>query len=182
MKTTSIPMLVIAMLMLAACGGGDPNEVGELRPYINPALGFRVDYPSNWQSVEDPDFLVGDFPDKLHAVMFLRDQSSGALFTVLVQQLDGETSLADYGQAQFAGAQSQAGDQVAYSEPVSTTLGGVDALATQTSVDQGGQKIIQRVVLAVSRGRGYGVSIAAPENSPLLDTMNEMLATFGFLP
>ena len=172
----------MAALMLAACSGGDPNEVGELRPYINPALGFRVDYPSNWQPVEDPDFLVGDFPDQLHAVIFLSDQASGAVFSVLVQKLDGEISLADYGEEQFAGAQSQAGDQVTYTAPVSTTLGDVEALTVQASIEQDGSTIVQRVVLAVNKGQGYGISMAAPENSLLIKTMDDMLATFGFLP
>ena len=180
MKTTWL-VLAGVTLLASACSGGDPNEVGELRPYVNAALGFRVDYPSNWQVVEDPDFLVGDAPNKLHAVMFLRDQAAGVLFTVLIQQLDGEKSLADYGQEQMAGARSQAAGAT-YSELAPTTLGGVPALAAQTRVEQGGQAHTQRVMLAVSNGHGYGVSIVTPDGSPLTQTMDEMLATFRFLP
>lgn len=175
---------MLVVLVLSACGGGskvDPNEAGELQPYINTSLGFRVDYPSNWRSSEDPDFLVGDFPDKLHAVMFLRDESGGALFTVLIQQLDGEKQLTDFGGEQLAGAQSQASGAT-YAELTPTRLGGVDALSTQTRVTQSGQTRIQRVVFALNKGRGYAVSMIAPEDSPLSATMDRMLASFGFVP
>ena len=180
MKTTWLVLASVALLA-SGCSGSDPNQVGELQPYINSALGFRVDYPSNWQVVEDPDFLVGDAPSKLHAVMFLRDQAAGVLFTVLIQPLDGEKSLADYGQEQLAGARSQAGGAT-YSELTPATLGGAPALAAQTRVEQSGQARTQRVVLAVSNGRGYGVSIVTPDDSPLVQTMDDMLATFRFLP
>lgn len=175
-------LIVLAALFVTACSqSGDPNEVGELQPYINTNLGFRVDYPSNWKAVEDPDFLVGDVPNKLHAVIFLRDESSGVLFTVLIQQLDGEKTLAEFGDEQLAGAQSNSGD-AQYSELAQSWLGGVDALSAQTRVEQSGAARLQRVVLAVNNGRGYGVSLMAPENSPLIKTMDEMLATFKFLP
>ena len=181
MKTKWIVLAVVALLVSACGGGGDPNEAGELRPYINTALGFRVDYPSNWRTVEDPDFLVGDFPDKLHAVMFLRDEAAGVLFTVLIQRLDSEQLLADYAEEQLRGAQSKAAGAT-YSELAPTKLGGVDALIAQTQVEQGGQARTQRIVLAVNQGRGYGLSMVAPDNSPLGQTMDEMLATFRFLP
>lgn len=177
-RTKLVVWLSLA-LALPACG--DPNQVGELRPYINAEYGFRVDYPSNWQSVVDPAFLVGERPDKWHAVMFLSDPAAGALFTVFIQQLDGEPALAAYAEEQVAAMRSTAGDAV-YSDLASTQLGGLNALETRTRLEQGDQALLQRVVLAVRGGRGYGVSLTAPEGSPLIATLDSMLETFSLLP
>jgi len=174
-------LMLCAALIASACGGGDSNEVGAFTPYINTEFGFRVDYPSNWQSVEDPAFLVGERPDKLHAVMFLRDQAAGVLFTVFIQQLDTEQSLAVYAEEQIASIRSNAGDAV-YSDLAPAPLGGLDALETHTRVEQSGQALTQRVLLTVHDGRGYGVSLAAPEGSPLIATLDDMLETFTLLP
>lgn len=180
MQTERI-LVLCAALIASACGGGDSNEVGAFTPYINTEFGFRVDYPSNWQSVEDPAFLVGERPDKLHAVMFLRDQAAGALFTVFVQQLDGEPSLAAYAEEQMAAIRSAAGGAL-YSDLTPTRLNGLDALETRTRREQDGQALAQRVVLLVRGGRGYGVSLTAPEDSPLIATLDGMLDTFSLLP
>ncbi len=172
-------ILWLSALALPACG--DLNPVDEFRPYISAEFGFRVDYPANWQSVVDPAFLVGERPDQWHAVMFLSDPAAGALFTVFVQQLDGDPELAAYAEKQIAAMRSTAGDAV-YSDLISTRLGGLNALETRTRLEQGDQALTQRVVLTVQGGRGYGVSLTAPEGSPLIATLNSMLLTFSLLP
>ena len=177
---TKLVVLLLAALALSGCFG-DPNQVGASTPYVNAELGFRVDYPSNWQSVIDPAFLVGEQPGKLRAVMFLRDQAAGALFTVFVQQLDGEPSLAAYAEEQMAAIRSAAGGAL-YSDLTPTRLNGLDALETRTRREQDGQALAQRVVLLVRGGRGYGVSLTAPEDSPLIATLDGMLDTFSLLP
>lgn len=181
MKATLI--FVCLALMLSACGG-DPNEVGPFKPYINTALGFRVDYPSNWQAVDDPDTLamiLGGHPETWSAVMFLRDQAAGVLFGVLVQQLNGDQPLDAFGAEQIAEIRSSAGEAT-YSDPVPLQLGNLDALETTTRVEQNGQALTQRAVLAVRGNRGYIVLLMGPADSPLLETLDEMLKTFAILP
>lgn len=170
----------VLLLCLTACAG-NLNEVGELVPYINTTFGFRVEYPSNWQVLEDPPVLVGETPGALHAVTFAPDAAAGVLFTVLIQDLGAEQKLDEYGAEQMAGIQRNAGD-AQYSDLQATQLGGRDALETQGVLDNNGQKLEQRVLLAVNGARGYGVSIAAPQDSPLAATLDEMLASFGLLP
>ena len=140
------------LVLAAACGGGDPNEVGELKPYVNTTLGFRVDYPDNWLALEDPDslaMLLRDSSDALRAVVFMRDQSAGVSFTVLVQKLDREQSLDAYVADQMAALRKDAGGAT-YSDPQPIQIGGLDAAETKTRVAQGGQVLTQRVILAVS--------------------------------
>jgi hypothetical protein len=171
---------LITLLCLTACAG-NPNEVGELVPYINTTFGFRVEYPSNWQVLEDPPVLVGDAPGALHAVTFAPDAAAGVLFTVLIQDLGAAHTLDEYSAEQMAGIQRNAGG-AQYSNLQATRLGGRDALETTGVLDENGRKLEQRVVLAVNGARGYGVSIVAPQDSPLLTTLDEMLASFGLLP
>lgn len=172
--------MIFAALMLSACGG-DPNEVGEFQPYVDEAFGFRVDYPSNWQTVIDPEFLVGREPDALHAVVFLGDPSAGAAFTVLVQKLSGEEPLELFVAQQMDAM--RAGDAgPTYADPIASQLGGQEARETSAQLEQGGQMLTQRVVMAVKGDRGYGVSLSGPAGSPLIPVMERMLETFAFLP
>lgn len=182
MKTRWVVLLMAALAVsLLACRSANPNEVGEFKPYINTEYGFRVEYPSNWQVVIDPASLVGDKPDKVHAMVFLNNETSSVLFTVLVQRVDGATTLADFGKEQIAGARSNAGTTV-LSDLAPAKLGGVDALITQATVDQSGQTVAHRLFMAVKGQRGYLVSLSAPENSLLKSTLDDMLASFRFLP
>ncbi len=177
MKTRVI-LSLLAALTVPACG--DPNALGEPTPYVNTDLGFRVDVPSNWDASVDPLRLVGTQPDRVHAVAFV-SQPAQTAFIVFVQQLDGEEALADFSARQLAGIRSTAGD-ASFSDPAPTQIGGVDALATQTTVDQDGQVLTQRVVLAVKGRRGYAISLTAPANSRLHATLDDMLASLIFLP
>jgi len=169
----------LAALALSACGG-NPNEVGELTPYISTDLGFRVDYPANWDASTDPAQLVGERPDRYHAVVFVR-QAANTTFVVFVQRLDGEEPLADFAARQMEGIRASSPDAV-FSDPAPTQLGNLNALTTQTTVEQNGQTLTQRVVLAVKGQRGYALSLIAPARSPLNATLDEMLAAFIFLP
>ncbi len=171
------PLMVA--LALSACAG-DPYAVGELKAYIGADFGFRVDYPSNWDASADPERLVGAQPGKVHAVAFVREAAQTALI-VFIQQLDAEEVLADFAARQMSGMRATAKD-AAFSDPAPTHLGNLDALATQASVEQDGQALTQRVVLAVRGQRGYAVSLIAPAGSPLNATLDQMLASFSFLP
>ena len=171
-------LALLAVLSVPACG--DPNAVGEPTAYINADFGFRVAYPSNWDASVDPLKLVGTQPDRLHAVAFV-SQPGQTAFVVFVQQLDGQAALADFSARQLAGIRSTA-DDASFSGLTPTQIGGVDALTTQTRVDQDGQALTQRVVLAVKGRRGYAISLTAPANSPLHATLDDMLASFVFLP
>ena len=171
--------LMMVALALSACAG-DPYAVGELKPYIGADFGFRVDYPSNWDASSDPERLVGVQPGKVHAVAFVREAAQTA-FVVFIQQLDAEEALADFAARQVSGMRATAED-AGFSDPAPARLGNLDALATQASVEQGGQALTQRVVLAVRGKRGYAVSLIAPTGSPLNATLDQMLASFSFLP
>ena len=175
---TKLILALLAVSTMPACG--DPNVAGEPAAYINADLGFRLDYPSNWDASVDPLNLVGAQPDRVHAVAFV-SQPGQTAFIVFVQQLDGEEALADFSARQVAGMRSTAGD-ASYSGLAPTQIGGVDALTTQTTVEQDGQALTQRVVLAVKGRRGYAISLTAPANSPLRATLDDMLASFVFLP
>lgn len=173
--------MLIVLLCLTACAGSGSNEVGELTPYINTTFGFRVDYPSNWQVLEDPSVLVGNDPSVLHAVTFAPDAATGILFTVLIQELGVEQTLEEFGAAQMKGIQKNAG-AAQYSDLQATQLGGNEALETRGVLEENGQQLAQRVLLLVNGARGYGVSLAAPRGSPLSTTLDEMLASFDLLP
>jgi hypothetical protein len=173
-------LLILAALILSACGG-DPNEVGEFQPYVSDAFGFRVDYPSNWQAVVDPEFLVGQQPDALHAVVFLRDQTAGVAFTVLIQKLSSEAPLELFVEQQMDAIRMRSTD-VVYSDPAEARLAGQAARETNARLEQGGQSITQRVIMAVKGDRGYGVSLSGPAGSSLIPVLERMLETFAFLP
>jgi hypothetical protein len=171
--------MTIAALALAACGG-DPYEVGELTPYISPKLGFRVDYPSNWDVNVDPVNLVGSEPGKVHAVAFA-SLAANTIFVVYTQDLDSAETLEAYAARQMDNIRSTADDTV-FADLAPMQLGGRDALTTRAAVAQNGETLTQRTVLAVSGLRGYAVSLIAPADSPLNATLDEMLASFGFQP
>ena len=177
-KTRLALVSLITWLLLSACAG-NPYEVGELQPYINPAFGFRVDYPSNWITSVDPSSLVGVQVDKVHAVAFV-SQAVRAMLVVYVQEMDGDETLAGFAKRQMEGLRSTAGD-AAFSEPAPVLLGGVGAMMTQAAVEQDGQAFLQRTLFAIRNGRGYAVSIIAPADSELAATLEQMLASFGFV-
>ena len=178
MKPRLVLVLLSSWLLLSACAG-NPYEVGELQPYINPAFGFRVDYPSNWITSVDPSSLVGAPADKMHAVAFV-SQAVRAMLVVYVQELDGDEALAGFAERQMAGLRSTAGD-AAFSEPAPVLLGGAGAMMTQATVEQDGQTFLQRTLFAIRNGRGYAVSFIAPAESGLTATLEQMLVSFGFV-
>jgi hypothetical protein len=169
---------VALALGLPACGG-DPNAPGVQTVYTNADFGFQLQYLSNWIVSVDPPSLVGAQPDKIHVVSFVRREDKGA-FVVFVQQLDGEEALSDYAIRQMDGMQSGAG--VVFSTLTPAQLGDLDALETETLVTQEGQELTQRVVFAVSGSRGYAVSLIAPVDSATVTALDDMLASFAFLP
>jgi hypothetical protein len=177
-KPRLVLVSLISWLLLSACAG-NPYDVGELQPYINPAFGFRVDYPSNWITSVDPSSLVGAQADKMHAVAFV-SQAVRAMLVVYVQELDGDETLAGFAERQMAGLRSTAGD-AAFSEPAPMLLGGGGAMMTQATVEQDGQTFLQRTLFAIRDGRGYAVSMIAPADSELASTLEEMLESFGFV-
>jgi len=178
LKTGALWSALVA-LALSGCGG-DPYEVGELTPYISPNLGFRVDYPSNWDVSVDPVNLVGSQPGKVHAVAFA-SLAANTIFVVYTQDLDEAETLDAYAARQIDNIRATAGDAV-FTDLAPTQLGGLDALTTQASVDQSGEALTQRTVLAVRGLRGYAVSVIAPTDTPLNAALDEMLASFGFHP
>jgi hypothetical protein len=178
-KTKLILLLCAALaLSLPACGG-DPNAPGVPTTYTNADFGFQLEYLSSWVVSVDPPSLVGQPPDKIHVVSFVRREDKGA-FVVFVQQLDSEEALADYAIRQLDGMQSGAG--VVFSTLAPAQLGDLDALETETFVTQEGQELTQRVLFAVSGNRGYAVSLIAPVDSATVATLDDMLASFAFLP
>ena len=179
MKPRLFPVLLSSWLLLSACAG-NPYEVGELQPYINPAFGFRVDYPSNWITSVDPSSLVGAQADKVHAVAFVSPAVRVRL-VVFLQDLGADETLVEFTERQMAGLRSTAGD-AAFSEPAPVLLGGAGAMMTQATVEQDGQAFLQRTLFAIRDGRGYAVSIIAPADSELTATLEQMLASFGFVP
>ena len=179
MKPRLVLVSLASWLLLSACAG-NAYEVGELQPYINPAFGFRVDYPSNWITSVDPSSLVGAQADKMHAVAFV-SQAVGARLVVLLQDLGADETLAGFAERQMEGLRSTAGD-MAFSEPAPALLGGSGAMMTQATVEQDGQSYVQRTLFAVHNVRGYAVSIIAPADSALTGTLEEMLSSFGWVP
>ena len=179
MRPRLVLVSLVSWLLLSACPG-NPYEVGELQPYINPAFGFRMDYPSNWITSVDPSSLVGAQADKMHAVAFV-SQAVRAMLVVYVQELNGEETLAGFAERQMGGLRSTAGG-AAFSEPAPALLGGSGAMMTQATVEQDGQTFLQRTLFAIHDGRGYAASIIAPADSDLTDTLEEMLSSFGWVP
>ena len=165
--------------MLPACAG-NPYDVGDLQPYINPTFGFRVDTPSNWITSVDPSSLVGAQADKVHAVAFV-SQAVRAMLVVYVQDLDADETLAGFAGRQAEGLRSAAGG-AAFSEPAPALLGGSGAMMMQATIEQDGQSYLQRTLFAIHNGRGYAVSIIAPADSDWRDTLEEMLSSFGWVP
>lgn len=178
MKTRLVLVSLASWLLLPACAG-NPYAVGELQPYINPAFGFRVDYPSNWITSVDPSSLVGAQADRMHAVAFV-SQAVRAMLVVYVQEMDRDETLNGFAERQMEGLRSTAGDAV-FSEPMPVLLGGAGAMMTQATVEQDGQAFLQRTLFAIRDGRGYAVSIIAPADSELAATLEQMLASFGFV-
>ena len=173
-------VLLGVVLILAACFSGGVLEVDELVPYINTTFGFRIEYPSNWQVLEDPSSIVGDQPDQLHAVAFLPDASAGTLFVVLIQDLDAPQTLDEFGAAQMDGVRRNA-DGAVYAALRTIDIGGIEALTTQTTVEEDGQRLMQQVVFVVNDMHGYGVTMSAPSDSPLKVVLDDMLASLGLL-
>jgi len=165
--------------ILSSCAG-NPNEVGEMAPYINPDLGFRIDYPSNWSLAVDPESLVGPKPDRLHVATFVNAAANTAVI-VYVQTLDTTETLEDYTARQVKGILSNA-TEADLSDPAPAKLGGLDALMIETASESNGQRLRTRLVLAVKGTRGYALSLTAPVDSPLGTTLDDVLASFGILP
>jgi hypothetical protein len=166
-------------MLLAACTIQE-TEPGELTPYINPTLGFRIDYPDNWNVSTDPANLVGSQPDKVHAVAFA-SLSSRAVVVVYVETLERVETLTEFVTRQMDNIRSTAGD-IVFSDPLATELGGREAFVTEATLTENGQTLRQRALLAVNGNQGYAVSAVSLADSSLAGVLDAMLASFGFIP
>ncbi len=57
-RTRLAGMVVVAAVALAACGGGDGETSASLTTYKDPAHGFEVGYPSDWEQKQAAGTVV----------------------------------------------------------------------------------------------------------------------------
>lgn len=177
---TNKPLLaLLAGVLLTACAGA-AIEIGEPTLFTSADFGFSLEHPSNWLPAVDPANLVGSEPDRVHAVAFA-SQTANAIFVVYVQDLEDAPTLAEYAAQQVDNIRSTAGETI-FSDPVPAQLGGQDAMLTQATAEQNGQRLTQRTLLAIRGGRGYALSLVAPDDPKLNAALDAMLASFKFAP
>lgn len=184
-------LLLIGVPLLSRGSLLPQPEVDDSRfvEYRNPTLGFRVMRPEPWQIAEDRREVLGtESPTNLHAVAFVpnQGQDSKTLIVVFVQNFTTTQTLDAFAARQVDAIQSSLGEgqstpALTFAPFRSLALNGHDAVTTDASFEQNGNKLKTRLVMLVDNLRGYALVYIGPEQGRYPERYQSMVDSFDLV-